>query len=104
MKVFAKNALHDFFLARAQQTIVHENAGKLVPDRPVQKRRGNGGIDPAAQTEHDFLIADLFPYASASLFDERTHCPIHRAVADVINEILQNLFPARSMSDFGVKL
>ena len=42
MEIFAENALHDFFLARAQQTIVHKDTCKLVADRLVQKRRGNG--------------------------------------------------------------
>ena len=42
MEIFAENALHDFFLARAQQTIVHKDTCKLVADRPVQKRRSNG--------------------------------------------------------------
>src|SRR5204862_2923971 len=58
----------------------------------------------AAQTQHNFLIADLLANAHASLFDEGTHRPIHRAVADVIDKILQNFFPARRVRDFGVKL
>src|SRR5258708_19115596 len=61
-------------------------------------------IDPAAQTEHHFLIADLLADARASLFDERTHCPIHRAAANVIDEILENLFSARRMRYLGMKL
>ena len=41
VKIFAEHALHHFFLARAQQSVVHENAGKLVADRLVQTRRGD---------------------------------------------------------------
>src|SRR6266487_5259593 len=104
MKIFAENALDDFFLARTQQTVVHENAGELIADRLVQESGGHGRIHAAAQTEHDFLISDLFADACASLFDEGAHCPVHRAVADVIDEILQNLLPSRRVCDFGMKL
>src|SRR6266403_5601344 len=104
MKIFAENTLDDFFLTRAEETIVDENAGELIPDRLVQERSGHGRVDPAAQAEHDFLIADLFPDACASLFDEGTHCPVHRAVTDVIDKILQNLLPARRVRDFGMEL
>ena len=38
VKIFAENTLHDFFFARAQQSIVHENTGKLVADCFVQER------------------------------------------------------------------
>ena len=104
MEIFAENALHDFFLARAQQTVVHENARELIADCFVQKRGRHRRIDAAAQTEHDLLIADLFPDARASFFDERAHRPVHRAVADVIDEILQDLFASRRVRDFGMKL
>jgi hypothetical protein len=46
------------------------------------------------------LLAD----AHASFFDERAHGPIHRAVANVIDEILQDLFASRRVRDFGMKL
>ena len=38
VEIFAENALHDFFLACAQQTVVHENARELIADSFVQKR------------------------------------------------------------------
>jgi hypothetical protein len=38
VEILAENALHDLFLARAEQSIVHENAGELIADRLVQKR------------------------------------------------------------------
>ena len=50
------------------------------------------------------MIADLLANARASLLDERAHRPIHRAMADVIDEVLQNLFAARRVRDFGMKL
>src|SRR6266542_6869030 len=41
MEIFAENPLHDFFLARAQQPVIHENTGKLVADCFVQQRGGH---------------------------------------------------------------
>src|SRR6266513_1692716 len=33
MKIFAEYALNNFFLARAEQSVVHKNAGELVANR-----------------------------------------------------------------------
>ena len=41
MKIFTEDALHDFFFARAQQSVVNKNAGELVADRLVQERSRN---------------------------------------------------------------
>src|SRR5216117_1223026 len=60
MKILAENALHNFFLARAEQSIVHKNTGELVADRLVQQRSSHCRINAAAQSEHDLLISDLF--------------------------------------------
>ena len=38
VKIFAEDALHHFFLAVAQQSVVDEDAGELVADGLVQKR------------------------------------------------------------------
>jgi len=50
------------------------------------------------------LIADLFPDARASFFNEGAHCPVHRAMADVKQKILKNLPATRRVCDFGMKL
>src|SRR5213592_2300847 len=41
MKILAENALHNFFLARAEQSVIYENTGELVTDCLVQKRSGH---------------------------------------------------------------
>src|SRR5262245_9945287 len=38
VKIFAENALHDFLLARTQQTVVHENARELIANGLVEQR------------------------------------------------------------------
>ena len=104
LKIFAENALHHFFFTRAQQTVVNKNAGKLVADGLVQKRRDNRRIDSTAQTQHHFFFADLLPDARARFFNERPHRPIHGAVADMKDEVLQDLFASRRVRDFRMKL
>jgi len=47
VKIFAKDALNDFLLTRAEQAVVHKNAGELIADRFVEQRGGDGRIDAA---------------------------------------------------------
>src|ERR1017187_9511659 len=102
--ILAEDALHYFLFSVAQQSVVHENAGELVADRFMQQRRYHGRIDTAAQPEHDFCIAHLSPHPFARFLDERAHRPIHCAMADVIDKVLQNLLAARGVRDFRMKL
>ena len=105
VKIFAENALHHFFLARAEQSVVDEDAGELVADRLVQERRRRPMNRPRRSSRA--RLSRRRPAARtrcAGFLDERAHRPIHRAVADVIDEILQDLFAARRVRDFGMKL
>src|SRR5215813_10239446 len=104
MKIFAEHALDNFFLTRTKQPIIDKNTGELVADCLVQEGRGDRRINSTTQTEHDFLIADLFPDASASLLNEGAHCPVHRAVTDVKQKILKNFSATRRVCDFRMKL
>jgi hypothetical protein len=38
VEILPEYALHDFFLSRAEQSVIDENAGKLISDRFVQER------------------------------------------------------------------
>src|SRR5437763_11961557 len=59
VKIFAEDALHDFFLARAQQTVVDENTGKPIGDRVTYKRGYHRRIVAAARTHDSFVGPDL---------------------------------------------
>ena len=104
VKIFRENALHHFCLTRAQQAVVHKDAGELVADRLVQQCGHDGRVHPAAQPEHNLLVAHLPPHALARFLDERPHRPVHRAATDVEDKILQDLFPARGVRHFRMKL
>ena len=45
----AEDLLHHLGLARAEQTVVDENAGELIADGLVEQRGGDARIHPAAQ-------------------------------------------------------
>ncbi len=100
----AKNFLHDFRLARAQQAIVDENAGELVADGLVQQRRRDAGIHAAAQAENDLLLADLRADFLDGLVDVVAHRPAFAAAADAVDEIGNDLAAARRVDDFGMEL
>ena len=70
----------------------------------MQERGDDRRIDAAAQAEHDFGFAHLFANAIARFFDEGAHRPIHRAAADVKDEILEDFLAARRVRYFGMKL
>ncbi len=56
----AGEGAHDLVaLAEAQQAVVHEDAGELVADGPVQQGGDHGGVDAAGQAEQDLVVADL---------------------------------------------
>ena len=104
LEILAEDALHHFFLAQAEQPVVHENAGQLVANGLVQEGGRDRGIHAPAQTQHHLGVAHLAAHALAGLVDERAHRPIHGAMADMIDKVLQDLFAARCVRHFGMKL
>ncbi len=104
LKILDEDSLHRLGLVFAQQSVVNEDAGELIANRLVQKRRRHRRIDAAAQPEHDFLVAHLLADALTGFVNERAHRPIHRAMADAEEEILDDLVAARGVRHFGMKL
>ena len=70
----------------------------------MQQSRNDRGINAAAKAKHHFIIADLSADTFTGVLDEGAHRPIHRAAADVIDEVLQNLAAARRVCYLRVKL
>ena len=103
-EVAAKHFLHDLSLARAEQTVVDENASKLVADGLVNQRRRHAGIHAAAQAEDDFLAADLRADFRDRLLEVVAHGPVTAAAADAVDEVAVDLAAARRVDDFRMKL
>jgi hypothetical protein len=53
-----KGVHHLLCLVQAQQAVIHEYAGELLADRPVDQCRGHRRIHAARQAEDDFLVFD----------------------------------------------
>jgi hypothetical protein len=70
----------------------------------VQQRGGDGGIDAAGQAADHLGLADLVAHGGDGLLDEVPHRPGARALADLVEEVLEELLAAGRVSDFGVEL
>src|SRR5438270_8621246 len=88
VKILLEDPLHDFFFASAEQSVIDEDAGQLITNRFVQQGRDHRGIDSAAEAKYHLIVADLSPDTFTGVLDEGAHRPIHRATANVIDEIL----------------
>src|SRR5438874_7858413 len=88
VKIFLEDPLHDFFFTSAEQSVIDEDAGQLIANRFVQQGRDHRGIDSAAEAKYHLIVADLSPDTFTGVLDEGAHRPIHRATANVIDEIL----------------
>ena len=104
VEIFSKDALHDFFFAGPEQSVIDEDAGQLIANGLVQQGRDDRGINTAAKAKHHFVIADLSADTFTGVRDEGAHRPIHGTTADVIDEILQDLAAARGVCYLRVKL
>ncbi len=88
----------------AQQAVVDEDAGELVADGLVQQRRRHAGIHAAAQAENHPFLADLRADFLDRLLDVVAHRPVLAAAADAVDEVGEDLPPARRVDHLGMKL
>ena len=51
-----------------------------------------------------FAVSNLRAHPFTGVVNKRAHGPIHRAVTNVIDEVLQDFAAARRVCDFGMKL
>ena len=93
-----------FFLVQAQQAVVDENGGNLVPQRPVQQHRQGGGVDAAAHAQHHALAQAFLPQQRDLVFDEIFHAPGAVGPGDGEKEIGQDPFPFLAVHDLGMEL
>ncbi len=104
LEMAPEDFLHHLRLASAQHAVVDENARELVADGLVQQRRRHARIHPAAQAQDHLLRADLRADGLDRLVNVVAHRPVPAAAADAVDEVGQNLAPARRVDHFGVEL
>ena len=73
-------------------------------DGLVQQRRRDAGIHAAAQAEDHLLLADLRADGLDRLVDVVAHRPVLAAAADAVDEVGEDLAPARRVDHFRVEL
>ena len=96
---------HDLLrLVLAVQTVIDEHADELTADRPMDERRGDGGIDAARHGAEHLFVPHLAPDLFDLFGDKAAHRPVALGAADFVEEILQNLVAVLGVDDLGVKL
>ena len=78
-------------LLAAEEAVVDEDAGELVADGAVDESGRDGGVDAAGEGADDAAVAHLLPYARHAFLDEVARRPEPAAVADVVQEVLDEL-------------
>ena len=96
---------HDLItLVQAQQASVHEHAGELVADGPVQQRRHYRGIHSARQAQQHLVVAHLRTDGGDAVLDDVAGGPQRLAAADVQHEAAQDPVTLTGVGDFGMEL
>ena len=99
-----ERVLHLLNFAVAQEAVVHENAGELRPNGPVEQRRGHRRIHAATQPADDAVVAHLFTDAVHGVGDEIPGVPRFGAAADSMHEITQDGHAVRGVLHLRVEL
>ena len=105
LEVVAEGGLDQVALVLPQQAVVDEDADELVADGLVQQGGDDGRIDAAATGRRS-------PWPSPTCSrTRRTVCStklpivhVPAAVADLVEEVLEDLLAARRVGDLGVEL
>ncbi len=104
VEVAAERVLHLLALVLAHQAVVHEDAGELVAHRLVGEKGGDGRVHPAGQTAHHPLVAHLRPDALHGFLDDGHRRPRGRDVADLVEEVLEDVLTVRGVPHLGMEL
>ena len=95
LEIAPEDFLHHLRLARAEQSVVDEDAGELVADGLVQEGRRHAGIHPAAQSQDHAIGAHLGADLVDGLVDVVAHRPRLAAAANAMNKIRKDLRASR---------
>ena len=104
LAALAKDLADLLALVLAQQTVVHEHAGQLLADGLGQHGRADAGVHAAGQGAEHLAVADLLAQGLDGVLYEGVHLPVTGAVADIIDEVMQNFRAVLGVQDLGVEL
>src|SRR5205823_72400 len=103
-EVLREDAHHRLGFAEAQQAVVDEYAGELLPDRAVQERGDHGGVDSAREPEQHLAATDLRAEACEGILDDVADAPERIGAADLAHEALEELSSLGGVRDLGMEL
>ena len=96
--------LHLVPLVFPQETVVHEDAGELIPHRLRQQRRADGGIHPAGQSQQHPPVPQAAPQLLHGTGPVVLHGPGPPEAADLVQKIPQDRPALFRMPDLRVEL
>jgi hypothetical protein len=99
-----EDALDLLCLARAQQSVVDEDAVESLSERPVEQCRDHGGVDAARHAADDLARAHPVADLRDLRLDELVHAPAARESGHPEQEVLEHPLPALGVRDFRVEL
>ncbi len=104
-EVLGEHLDHVLGLVPAHHALVDEDTGETVADGLVHEDGGDRRVDPAGEPE-DRLVGgpDLRADTAYLLLDDRGRGPGGRAVAGLVEEVLEHVHAARRVHDLGVEL
>ena len=93
-----------FELILTEQSVIHKDAGQILPDGFVEQHGGYGAVDTAREAEDDLIVAQLLFQACHRIVDKRVGSPVAMASTDTEREVGQDLGPLLSMEHLGMEL
>ena len=84
--------------------MVHEHAGHLLADGAGAKGGDHGGIDTAGKRQDDAVPTNLLSELGGHGLDEVVHRPVLLKLADVEEEVGEDLLAEFGVLDLGVEL
>src|SRR3954463_13756118 len=103
-EVVFERGFHEFALVAAKEAVVDEDAHQAIADRAVKQCCSDGRIDAARKSADHLAGTDLLAESLDRFLYERAHRPGAGALADFVEEVVEDLLAAWGVRDFGVKL
>ena len=103
-KCATEDVAHQISLAEAQKSVIDKDRGQAVPDRAVDEGSGYRRIDATAETEQHPTVTDRLPDLPNGAVDEVLRGPLRPAMANVDEEITQQIAAERGVDHLGVEL
>ena len=88
----------------AQESMVHKDAGQLVPNGLGKQRSRHRAVHAAGQSQQDGILSDRFPQQLNLLLCVAAHLPVPGAAANIQQKVLQDAHAVLRMRDLRMKL